>query len=197
MESWPINPIDGAVLILLLASAMLAFFRGFVHEVLGIIGWIGATIGALLLYPYIQPWTRSWVDMTLVADGLAIGGSFLILLLLLSFISHRIAKLVQQSAASAIDRSLGFIFGLLRGWAFASLIFLLFVWILPPSDHPSYVREARTRPLLEVGALVLIKLLPPGSIADPNEFLGRKPPPDPTQGLRPTHRFLMPTGNAP
>lgn len=192
MDAWSINPVDAAVIGLIALSAFLAFWRGFTHEMLGIAAWAGAVILTLQLYPYAIGWTRAWVEMDLLADALAIGGTFVILLLLLGLISSQIGKRVRESAASAIDRSLGFLFGLLRGAVFVSFIFLLIVWLVPPPDQPGFLREARTRPLLERGAVLLLGLLPPGAVENPAAIVGIETAPPPVQGLNPTHRLVAP-----
>ena len=48
MDGLPINGLDLAVGIVLLISALLAFMRGFVHEVLSIAAWVGALLACLL-----------------------------------------------------------------------------------------------------------------------------------------------------
>ena len=53
MEGFTI--IDGVVAIVIVISALLAYSRGFVREVLAIAGWIGATILAFIFADQAQP----------------------------------------------------------------------------------------------------------------------------------------------
>ena len=56
MESFPVNPVDILIILILLVSGGLAFARGFVRESLGLGAWIGAWIGS-----WIGTWIGAWV----------------------------------------------------------------------------------------------------------------------------------------
>ncbi len=47
MEAAPINVTDVVVALVILISGLLAFFRGFVHELLAVLSWIGAGLATL------------------------------------------------------------------------------------------------------------------------------------------------------
>jgi RimJ/RimL family protein N-acetyltransferase len=49
METTSINPTDIAVIVILLLSALLAFARGLVREVLSVGAWVGAAFAQLAL----------------------------------------------------------------------------------------------------------------------------------------------------
>ena len=42
MEAPPINVTDVVIALVILSSGLFAFFRGFVHELLAVVSWIGA-----------------------------------------------------------------------------------------------------------------------------------------------------------
>ncbi|CAK0755225.1 membrane protein required for colicin V production [uncultured Gammaproteobacteria bacterium] len=156
------NVFDGVVIGVVLLSALLAFMRGLVAEVLSVGGWVGAALAALYSYPYVQPLLRAKIHTTWIADACAAGGVFLIVLIILIMISSRLARAVRDSALNAVDRSLGFLFGLLRGTVLVCLGWLVLVWLVPPADQPGWIAEARTKHLVENGADVLVKLAPAG-----------------------------------
>lgn len=160
MQDLGINPVDIVVLVIVVLSGALAFVRGFVKEVLAVVGWVGAAIATLQLFPYVRPITRQYIQTEMLADGLAGLGIFLITLLLFSILSHSIAKGVRNSAISAVDRSLGFLFGLLRGAVVVCLAYLLVVSVLAPKDQPGWLRNARVMPLMEWGTSHIILLVP-------------------------------------
>ncbi|MGQ3028492.1 MAG: CvpA family protein, partial [Ferrovibrionaceae bacterium] len=160
MQDLGINPVDIVVLVIVVLSGALAFVRGFVKEVLAVVGWVGAAIATLQLFPYVRPITRQYIQTEMLADGLAGLGIFLITLLLFSILSHSIAKGVRNSAISAVDRSLGFLFGLVRGAVVVCLAYLLVVSVLAPKDQPAWLRNARVMPLLEWGTSRIILLVP-------------------------------------
>ena len=47
--------IDGVVALVIIVSALLAYYRGFVRETLSICGWILAAVLAYLLAPTVEP----------------------------------------------------------------------------------------------------------------------------------------------
>lgn len=161
MDSLPsITVIDAAVAGVLLLSALLAFARGFVHEVLAVAGWVGAIFAAIYGFPHLQPYARDIIPMKTAADLTAGAIVFLVTLVVLSLLTTAVSKRVQDSALNALDRSLGFLFGLARGAVILCLIYIGIEVLLPKKDHPDWLTEARTLPLIEEGAGWLRTLLP-------------------------------------
>ncbi|MFV3073801.1 CvpA family protein [Niveispirillum fermenti] len=158
MEASSLNPVDIAVIIILLISALMAFARGFVREVLSVAAWIGAALATLWLFPVAAPFTRAHIDTQYVADGVTILGLFTGSLIALSLLTGAISGRVQESSLSAIDRSLGFAFGIVRGAVLVSLAYLFAAWLWP--EQPVWLREAKSRPYLETGADMLRGFLP-------------------------------------
>ena len=85
---------------------------------------------------------------------------FIPTLIILALISHVLSGQVRDSALGAVDRSLGFLFGLFRGVIIVCLAYLLIAWILPKEEQPEWLRSARTIPLVEEGAGLLLQLAP-------------------------------------
>ncbi|MCF8480457.1 MAG: CvpA family protein [Rhodospirillum sp.] len=163
MESWPVNPVDILVLLVLVISAALAFFRGFVHEVLSVGAWVGAVLVAIYGLPTLGPVFGEFVpDYPWAADVGAAVVLFLVTLLVFSIITTQISKQVQKSALNALDRSLGFLFGLARGVVFLLAGYVALTWLMPPERHPDWMREAKSMPLIERGAATVVALLPEG-----------------------------------
>ncbi|WP_207478466.1 CvpA family protein [Arenibaculum pallidiluteum] len=157
----PFNPTDVAVLLILILSALLAFARGFVREVLSVAAWIGSAAIAWFAFPFVQPLVASKITSATVASAVSAGAVFLVALIVLSIIASRIAGLVRGSSLSAVDRSLGFLFGLARGAVLICLAYLLLIQIYPdPTEHPTWLRDARTMPSIQAGAEQLRRLVP-------------------------------------
>ena len=108
--------LDLAVLGVLAVSALLAFMRGLVREVLGVGAWAGAAAFAVWGLPTVRPLLTSrlpaeWIDIA------GAGGLFLVSLIVLLMVSHYVSRAVRASALGGVDRSLGLVFGLARGAA--------------------------------------------------------------------------------
>ncbi|EWY39998.1 colicin V production protein [Skermanella stibiiresistens SB22] len=160
MDSTSINPTDIAVIVILLLSALLAFARGLVREVLSVGAWVGAAFATLYLFPHALPLVQQVVAKELIAKAVAGLSVFFVSLILLSIVSHQISKGVRGSALSAVDRSLGFVFGIARGAVIVCLAYLTVAWVFPPTDQPKWLREARTMPVIQTGAEMLRNLVP-------------------------------------
>ena len=160
MESSPINLADIAVIVVILISGLLAFFRGLVHEVLAVISWIGAALATIYGFPYARPYATDLITVPLIADMVAGVGIFLVTLILLSVLTNFIAHRIRQSALGPLDRSLGLIFGFLRGAALIAVAWVVFALLMPREDHPQWVVKAKVRPLVERSAVLLVSILP-------------------------------------
>lgn len=168
--------LDLAVLALLLVSGLLAMLRGFVREVLGIGAWVGAAVAAIAFYPLLAPSLHAWLDPGLVANlaaGLAI---FLVVLILLSLIARALSDRVQDSAAGGVDRTLGLIFGLVRGVALVCFAYIAVAFLAGErSRWPEWLRDSRSVRFAEPGAAWIVAQLPPGLLPAPPASGGQRP----------------------
>jgi membrane protein required for colicin V production len=149
MDNLPVNITDITVVVVLLVSAFLAYARGLVHEVLSIAGWFGGGLITLYVFPFAQPFAHELISIELAADlatGIAL---FVTSLAILSILTSAISKRIQNSNLNALDRSLGFLFGLARGGVLICLFYMAIEWMVPNIDQPVWFRSARTMPLIE------------------------------------------------
>ena len=166
MENFPVSITDIAVIGLVLISGLLALARGFVREVLSIVAWILAAVGVLTLLPRVREPVRAYfkdtldVKETIIADVSAGAVIFIVILVILSLAAAFISRRVQSSDIGTLDRSLGFLFGLLRGAFIVCLAYLMLIQFIPPKDHPKWIKEAKTLPALEYGSTMLVQVSP-------------------------------------
>ncbi|CCG08044.1 CvpA family protein [Pararhodospirillum photometricum] len=161
MSGWLINPIDVAVLAVLLLSAALAFVRGFVHEVLSVAAWAGAVVVALWGQPLLAPSFRDLMPkFPWAGEAAAAAVLFLVALIALFTLTAMIAKQVRKTALNPLDRSLGFLFGLVRGAVILVALSVGVSWIMPPDKRPDWIRSAASMPLLDRGTTVAVSMLP-------------------------------------
>jgi membrane protein required for colicin V production len=151
---------DICVIILIFLSAGLGFMRGFCNEIFTIFGWIGAVLATILLTPASRPFLRNYIDSHILADLATASCIFVITMVVFTIISHYATKSLQHSKLNAVDRSLGFGFGILRGVILLGLAFLMVALLWTPDNRPEMIRKARTRPLLEVTASWVQDILP-------------------------------------
>lgn len=177
MDIYGANPVDAVVLIIILISGLLALVRGFVAEVLTIVGLVAAVAAALYgmphMVPFVEPYLKSMdlkgETLELAAKGLSVVVLFLGTLIVTSAISYVVSRRIQKTNLSAIDRSLGFLFGLLRGGIMVSLLYICVVFVFPPpkdgnqaepNSMQQILKEARTAPALAAGARIISSFAP-------------------------------------
>lgn len=153
------NPLDIGVIAVIGLSAVFAFARGFVREALSIVAWMGATAITFYGGDYVNSLIDPMIHNPLLSKLIAWGGLFILSLIVLTIATGLIARSVRSSALSGLDRTLGFIFGLLRGAFILSLACLLLDTV-QPSEWPPWVKQAKSMPYLQQGADVLRDVLP-------------------------------------
>ncbi len=157
------NSTDLAVLALMLVSGLLGVMRGLVREVLGVAAWAIATVVASPYgaFPYIAPWMRRQVADPGIADAVAFGGVFLVVLVTLWLVVRRISSAVRGSALGGLDRTMGLVFGLGRGATLLVVAYILLGIGLAIEQWPTPILEARSLPTIHRGAEWLAAQLPP------------------------------------
>jgi len=161
-----LNIFDVVVISILLLSALLSFFRGFMREVLSLGTWAGASMLTLYAYPTVASYLGTKLNNSQVAYGVASIGTFLAALLILSIIGAILLKYLKPSnEVGMVDNTLGLIFGVLRGVLLVSIGFYIMSLFLLPEDYPPWVQDAATTPYVEEVA-TLIGEIAPGYIAE-------------------------------
>ena len=183
--------VDLAVLGVLAISGLLAFGRGFVHEVLGIGAWIGAGALAVWLGPELVDRAGAWVPShPELAQPIAFGGVFLVALVVLLLVSRALAKAVRHSAFGGVDRSLGLLFGIARGAVLVAVAYILLQMVVPVQEWPTPLKNARSLPFAYTTAVWLVQWLPAG-----DRPVVAPPPSDPSPSLASLLR-AVPQGRA-
>ncbi len=157
--SLPVSILDLAVIGVVLISALLAAVRGFTREVLAIVAWVTAAAVAWFLHPLVLPRIKEHIANPTVALVAAIGGIFIVTLLIVSIITVKFSDFVLDSRIGAVDRTLGFIFGAARGLLICVVGWVLLSWLVQ-GKMPEWATTARSRPMLESTGNALIAMLP-------------------------------------
>jgi membrane protein required for colicin V production len=155
------NWVDLVVLAVLALSGLIGFMRGLVREVLGIGAWVAAVLVAMNYYAPAQAIARRYIANPDIANPLAFAVLFLVVLLLLSIIAGWIGRVVRGSPLGGLDRSLGVVFGLLRGAALAVAVYIGGGMLIPVERWPPPVLQARGLPYIYNGARWAAAQLPP------------------------------------
>ena len=156
----PITLLDIILLLVMLVSGLLAMIRGFMREILSIGAWGVAALVTLYSYPRVLPLAKQYFNSNSVAAAVSAGGVFLTTLLIVSIITARVSDMVLDSRVGALDRTLGFLFGLARGLVIVVVAFLFFAWLVPDRSQPEWVRSAKSKLVLQNTGQWLMSMLP-------------------------------------
>ncbi len=153
----PFQLLDLLLVGIMLISGLLALMRGFTREVLTLVAW-----GLSFLAAYYVFLHKTMYDIALQYIGnetaalIAICAvAFIITLIIVSIISVKISDAVTFSAVGAVDRSLGFLFGLGRGLVLVSIAYLFYGW-LNSERQEDWIRNAQTLPLIKGTGSVIV-----------------------------------------
>jgi membrane protein required for colicin V production len=147
------NVVDIAILAVLLLSALAAFSRGFVREVLAVGSWIAAIFAVIYLLAPARPFLRQYITYPLLADGITGAVIFVATLAVCTTLASYLSRNIRGGALGAVDRSLGLLFGLARGVILVCLAYMLMIWVMPQDkDRPAWLQQARSLPMVASAA---------------------------------------------
>jgi len=152
--------VDLVILAVLALSALLAFMRGLVREVLGLAAWIGAIFAGWWALPRVRPQFQHWLGASPWVDPVAFGVVFVISLIVLLLVARAIGGLVRGSPISGIDRTLGLVFGLARGAAVVILAYIAAGMVVHVDRWPDPVLHAESMGPVYRGAKWVVDRLP-------------------------------------
>lgn len=151
---------DVGVGILVLISAILATARGLTREILSLATWAGSAAIAIYMWQFHPEIARGFIAEQIVADVATVIVTFIVALIVLHLITMRIADFVVDSRVGPLDRTLGFVFGVLRGVLIAIVVVIFGQWLVGP-NLPSWASESKSLPVLQSFGDQLIAALPP------------------------------------
>lgn len=155
MEVSSLTAFDVGVLAIVGLSTIMAFGRGFATVALSFAAWAGALLATIFGTQLILPYAAEYIQPKELADIISYVGVFFISLFLLKFLASSIGSAIKDSPVGFLDRSLGALFGLLRGMVIVSVLYLGFVKIFPNEEQPEWMEHARLKPLVAWGAEML------------------------------------------
>ncbi|HUO54672.1 MAG TPA: CvpA family protein [Rhodoblastus sp.] len=197
--------LDLGLLAVILISALLAMVRGFTREVMAIFSWGAAAAAAVYFYPLLvpklaDPASPVYLSKEALRPYAAGAAIFFVALIIVSIITIRISDAILDSRIGALDRSLGFLFGAVRGLLLCAIAFIFFNWLAPESANPppnsagalrnQWFANSRSLPMLKATSQMLLDLLPD----DPDGLLAKfkKPKPPATEEAPPPENDAEP-----
>ena len=134
MEALGLNFADWFILIVLIASGVISFARGFTKEFLSLFLWLVSFIAAISLEYLATPKINEFIGNEEISKIISYVVVFIIFIFVGGILIKFISKIVKWSGASGFDRFLGVLFGLIRGSIVLFVIFLLLPSSLKTTD---------------------------------------------------------------
>lgn len=168
--------IDIVVGAVVLISAIISFLRGLIRETLTIAGVVAGFFAAIYFGPKLAPVFNGWlsvsdnpkevtklfdiVPMNIVADICAYASVFVIVVIIISLISHFTAGAAKAMGLGPIDRTLGVIFGIVRAVVLLGLFYLPFHLLMDEGSKTKYFVDSKTHNVIEGTSEFLTRFLP-------------------------------------
>jgi membrane protein required for colicin V production len=169
--------LDLGVIGVILVSAVLSMMRGFTREVLAIGSWVAAAAAAYYFYPKASPFLAPYIHKPIVLQAVSAAVVFFATLIVVSLFTVRLSDVILDSKIGALDRSLGFVFGAVRGFLLAVVAFAIFNWLVGNKQQPQWVQAAKTRPVLVDSANRIVAMLPEDAAATLEAWIKTKTTP--------------------
>lgn len=125
--------VDAIVAVVIVVSAILAYSRGLIREVMAILGWVAAAVVAFVFAPDIEPLMREVpvvggflgesCELSMIA---AFAALFAVALVVAALFTPLLSSAVQGSALGGVDQALGFLFGVARGVLLVAVALLVY-----------------------------------------------------------------------
>ena len=146
MEALGLNLADWFILIVLIASGIISFARGFTKEFLSLFLWIAAFIVAISFEYLATPQVNEFIGNEEISKIISYIVVFVVFIFVGGIVIKFISKLIKWSGASGFDRFLGVLFGLTRGLIVLFVIFLLLPSGLKTTD---LINNSKITPVIQ------------------------------------------------
>ena len=146
MEALGLNFADWFILIVLIASGVISFARGFTKEFLSLFLWLVSFIAAISLEHLATPKINEFIGNEEISKIISYVVVFIIFIFVGGIVIKFISKIVKWSGASGFDRFLGVLFGLIRGSIVLFVIFLLLPSSLKTTD---LISNSKITPIIQ------------------------------------------------
>jgi membrane protein required for colicin V production len=153
-----VTSFDFAVIAIIVLSALVGWWRGFMYELFSLIGWLAAYIVARTYSAQLTPYVPLAVGAENIRSAAAFAALFIVTLIVGALFAWFLARLAKFAGLGGMDGKFGAIFGMLRG----GLVVIALVWLGGLTDLPQlpFWRHALSSKPLQQAALYARNYLP-------------------------------------
>ncbi len=155
------NNLDIIIIFIVAVSALISINRGFIREVLSIVGWVIGAILVATFLPIALPFLSEHINSEGTARVVGAFGIFGAFMIFWMIFSSSIASKIKASKLGNIDKGLGLFFGLFRAFLLVVLMFILVGFVYPKKeDKPEIFEESKYFAIAGSFAEPIEKLIP-------------------------------------
>jgi len=149
--------LDFLFVLIILVSIVFALTKGLVREIISLVALIAGFAFAVLYYPVPAKWLAEFSRTESIANLLGFMIIFVGCVLLGALIAYIVNRFLKAASLKWLDRLLGGIFGLIRGWAICSIMVVALV-AFPIREN--IMARSFLAPYLLAGARAAVFLVP-------------------------------------
>ena len=138
-----LNNLDVVFLVIVGVSALVAIARGVTKELLSITGWILAAVSVYYLLPVVDPIMQKYIASEVLSS--LVSGMVILIMFCIFWVlaADKISTQIRFSKLSALDRILGFIFGIFRGVIIVILLQIMISSLIPEESQKGVFAESK------------------------------------------------------
>lgn len=164
--------LDYIVISIIALSTLFALLRGFIGSFLSLVGWIASIYLTYLTYPHLSEVIEAKIPNKIIALIFGHAGLLIAYLIVFGIFNTLAAKVISPLTKGALDKFLGALFGILRGYIIVCFIFFTLNSAImafkganslketSPDNMPDWMKEAQTLPHLIEGQTMIIQFIP-------------------------------------
>ncbi len=168
---------DLIILLIVLISSLLGAYRGIVSIFVNFVGFLASIIFAVFIFSYVDVLVEKYIENNIISMIVSGFLAYFISLIIFTFLCNRIVAMLGFVSKGPIDRTLGFLFGLLRGGIIAAMLYMgvaIFstasysraksadeiVSKIDKEKYPEILKESSSTRFLQNTSEILIELVP-------------------------------------
>ena len=153
--------VDYAVVFVLIVSAIFSTLRGMTREFLGLLGWVVAVVVANYARPLLEDPIADIVNADGLSAALAWGLPFAATVIIWFLLASLLSPGLTRAGLGSLDRWLGVIFGLARGYLLVLLAFIGAVLAVEGENNlPATIQNAQCATLFSQSAQYFAEFMP-------------------------------------
>ena len=146
-----LNVFDIFVLFIIIISIFFALKNGLIKSIFNLIKWILIILLIKFSFEPLRPYIDLYISNSTIADISIFIIVFVSSYILLSSLNRLLIGIIQPNKSGIGDHLLGSIFGLIRGYVVAVLLFSFVTTTIATSSWPDFLNTGMLIPIIEYG----------------------------------------------